>query len=166
MPRGLVGCHGHGAFPVFATPDGTGPGHDRGVSGLEVAPDLVIPEGELVWRFGPSSGPGGQHANRSNTRAELTFHIAGSAVLDADRRRVLLDRFGTSVTVGADDERSQRRNRELARRRLADRIRDALTVEPRRRPTRPTRTSRQRRVEDKRRRSETKARRRRPSEDD
>lgn len=136
------------------------------MSDLEVTSDLVIPDAELVWRFGPSSGPGGQHANRANTRAELVFDVAGSAVLDAGQRRRLLDRFGSTVRVGADDERSQARNRDLARRRLAERIRDALTVDAPRRATRPTRASRKRRVRAKRRRSETKARRQRPSLDD
>jgi ribosome-associated protein len=136
------------------------------VSDLEVTPHLVIPDAELVWRFGPSSGPGGQHANRSNTRAELTFDIARSEVLGDSQRRRLLERFGPVLTVGVDDERSQARNRDLARLRMADRLADALRVARPRRPTRPSRSSARRRVDAKRRRSQLKDQRRRPSSDD
>ena len=125
-----------------------------------VTADLTVPESELAWRFGPSSGPGGQHANRSNTRAQVTLDIGGSPSLSEEQRRRLMDRFGATITVGADDERSQRRNRDLARRRLADRLREALHTDPPRRPTAPSRAARARRVEDKRRRGDLKRQRR------
>jgi ribosome-associated protein len=131
-----------------------------------VTADLTVPESELVWRFGPSSGPGGQHANRSNTRAEVTLDISGSPSLTTAQRRRLLGRFGPTITVGADDERSQRRNRDLARRRLADRLRDALHTDPPRRPTGPSRAARARRVDEKRRRSELRQQRRPPARDE
>lgn len=127
---------------------------------------LVIPDLELSWRFTPSGGPGGQHANRASTRAELTWDLAGSTVVPAERHRLLLARLGPSVTVVADDERSQARNREAAERRLAQRVREASVVARDRRPTRPTAGSRRRRLADKRRRSEDKRLRRQPGADD
>ncbi len=127
---------------------------------------LIIPDAELSWRFSPSGGPGGQHANRSNTRAELTWDVAGSTAVDESRQRLLLDRLGTSCTVVADDERSQSRNRDAAERRLAQRVREALLIERPRRATRPTAGSRRRRLEDKRRRSQDKRLRRRPDRGD
>lgn len=127
---------------------------------------LVIPDTELSWRFSPSGGPGGQHANRSNTRAELTWDVAGSTSVDEHRHRLLLDRLGTSCTVVADDERSQARNRDAATRRLAKRVREALVVERTRRSTRPTAGSRRRRLDGKRRRSQDKQLRRRPGHND
>lgn len=127
---------------------------------------LTIPDVELSWRFTPSGGPGGQHANRANTRAELTWDLAGSTVVSGDRHRLLLRRLGPSVTVVADGERSQSRNRDAAERRLAQRIREASVVAPPRRATRPTAGSRRRRLADKRRRSEDKRLRRRPTSDE
>ncbi len=126
---------------------------------------LTIPDAELSWRFSPSGGPGGQHANRSNTRAELTWDLVGSTVLVGERRERLLARLGPTVTVVADDERSQARNRDAAERRLAQRVREASIVERARRATRPTAGSRRRRLDDKRRRSQDKQLRRRPDRD-
>ena len=99
-----------------------------------------------------SGGPGGQHVNTSNTRAEVTFDVAGSPSLPDWARERLASRLGPVVTVAASDRRSQARNRELALARLAARLGAALDVAPARRPTRPTRASQQRRVEAKRRR--------------
>lgn len=132
---------------------------------LPVMPGLVIGAGELTWRFGPSSGPGGQHANRAHTRAEVSWDVLASVAVDDARRARLLDVFGPVVTAAASDERSQKRNRDLARRRLAERVAAALHVDPPRRPSRPTAASRKRRLEDKRRRSELKSGRRPPSPD-
>lgn len=126
---------------------------------------LTIPDAELSWRFTPSGGPGGQHANRSNTRAELTWDLVASTVLEGARRQRLLDRLGPSCTVVADDERSQVRNRDAAERRLAQRVREASVVERPRRATRPTAGSRRRRLDEKRRRSQDKQLRRRPDRD-
>jgi ribosome-associated protein len=123
---------------------------------------LVIPPAELEWRFSASGGPGGQHANTANTRAELVFDVAGSAVLSSRQRDLLLERLGPSVRVVASDERSQARNRQLALDRLAQRIDDALRVERPRRPTAPTRASKERRLRAKQLRSARKQERRPP----
>ncbi|MEZ5141944.1 MAG: alternative ribosome rescue aminoacyl-tRNA hydrolase ArfB [Acidimicrobiales bacterium] len=125
-----------------------------------------IPRRELVWRFGPSGGPGGQHANRAHTRAELRFDVEASSALTPRQRQRLVDRLGPVVRVVADEERSQQRNRDLARRRLRLRLAGALHESPRRRATRPSRSSVERRLTAKRRRGETKRGRRwRPEAD-
>lgn len=133
---------------------------------LDVRPGLVIPDAELEVRFTPSGGPGGQHANRSNTRVELMWDIAASAVLDESTRARLVARLGESVRVVVDDERSQLRNRELANERLRARLLSALHQEKPRRKTRPSRSSQRKRVDGKRRRSRVKEQRRRPGMDD
>ncbi len=121
---------------------------------------------DLVERFTTSGGPGGQHANRSQTRVELSVDLRTCAGLrDADRAR-LRARFGDRVVVVAGEERSQTRNRQLARRRLAALLRNALAVRRPRRATRPTAASQTRRLEAKRRRSQQKRDRRRPSDGD
>ena len=127
---------------------------------------LTIPDAELAWRFTASGGPGGQHANRSHTRGELLWDLAASTVLPAARRRLLLSRLGSPVSVVADDERSQARNREVAQRRLAQRVREASVVAKPRRATRPTAGSKRRRLHAKRQRSQDKQLRRRPGSDD
>lgn len=126
---------------------------------------LVLPLAELSWRFSRSGGPGGQHANTSDTRAEVRFDIAGSPSLGPRQRARLQERFGAEVRVVASDERSQARNRDLALERLADRLAEALRVTTPRRPTKPTRASDRRRLEAKRRQSSRKADRRRPAAD-
>lgn len=132
---------------------------------LVVRPGLTIPAQEIDERFTTSGGPGGQHANKAATRVELRFDIAGSAVLDDHQRRILLAAFGDDVRVVVDDERSQIRNRGIARERLAGRLANALVPQRPRRPTRPTLGSKRRRLDAKRQRSETKANRRRPHGD-
>jgi ribosome-associated protein len=119
---------------------------------------------EIAFRFSRSSGPGGQHAQKSSTRAEALFDVEGSSALtDAERRRVL-ERLGPVVRAVAQDERSQLRNRELATDRIIEQLREAVRVRRKRRPTKPTAASRQRRLEEKRRQSQTK-RLRRPPDD-
>jgi len=132
---------------------------------LAVAPGLLIPAAELEERFSTSGGPGGQHANRARTRVELRFDVAGSAALTERQRALLRERVGDEVVVVAEDERSQLRNRALARERLAARLRAGLAPRRARRPTRPTAASRRRRLEAKRRRAEIKRSRRPPCED-
>jgi ribosome-associated protein len=132
---------------------------------LRVSGSLRIPDRELSWRFTRSGGPGGQHANTSDTRAEVRFDVAGSPSLGPRQRARLLERLGPEVRAIAADERSQARNRELARRRLAARLADGLRIETPRRATRPTKGSVQRRLESKRRQSARKADRRRPGLD-
>ncbi len=114
---------------------------------------VVIPLDELVWRFTTSGGPGGQHANKTSTRAEVRFDVASSPSLGPRQRARLLERLGPTVRVSAGEERSQSRNREVALRRLAARLADGLHREPPRVPTKPTMGSKIRRLEDKRRQS-------------
>lgn len=133
---------------------------------LPVNSSLSIPDGELLWAFSRSGGPGGQHANKSNTRVELTWEIVSSEVLSPSQRRRLIDAFGAELRVVADDERSQARNRSLAAERLAERVAEALKPVKSRRATKPTRGSKRRRVEAKRRNSQQKQLRRKPTRDD
>jgi ribosome-associated protein len=115
-------------------------------------------------RTNRSSGPGGQHANVTESRVEASFDVLASATLtDAQRERIIA-MLGPLVSAVAQDERSQTRNRELALQRLAQRLAAALTVPRQRRPTRPTAASRERRLADKRLRTKRK-RERRPPED-
>ncbi|HVM64958.1 MAG TPA: alternative ribosome rescue aminoacyl-tRNA hydrolase ArfB [Acidimicrobiales bacterium] len=120
---------------------------------LRVTPGLRVPAGELVWRFTGSGGPGGQHANTANTRVELTWDVATSSAPGPRQRAVLLERLGPTVRVVVSTERSQARNREIALERLRARVAGALRARPVRRPTRPTRASQERRLEEKRRRA-------------
>ena len=117
---------------------------------------MSIPLDELSWRFSASGGPGGQHANTSNTRAEVRFDIAGSPSLNEVQRERLLARLGNEVRVAASDERSQARNRALALERLKDRLAENLRVEAPRRPTKPSKGARTRRMEAKTQRGELK----------
>ncbi|HTV10232.1 MAG TPA: alternative ribosome rescue aminoacyl-tRNA hydrolase ArfB [Acidimicrobiales bacterium] len=137
---------------------------DGGGDGLEaplrVSRHLLIPPRELEWRFSASGGPGGQHANTSNTRVELIFDIEGSTVLGPRQRARLLARLGPAVRLTASEERSQLRNRQAARQRLAQRLADALRPERPRTPTAPTRASQERRLREKRLRSARKQERR------
>jgi ribosome-associated protein len=131
---------------------------------------ITIPPEELAWRFSRSPGPGGQSVNTADTRAELSFDVAGSAVLPPElKRRALTALEGRLtegvLTIAASEYRSQLRNREAAAGRLAELLTEA-TAPPKapRRPTKPTRASRERRLADKQRRSQTK-RLRRPADD-
>jgi len=136
-----------------------------GAPHLLVSRSCRIPLDELTWRFDASGGPGGQHANTSNTRAEVRFDVAGSPSLGPRQRARLLERLGPVVRVAASDQRSQSRNRDLALERLAARLADGLRIDPVRRPTRPRPGARAARLDDKKRRSETKRLRGRPDDD-
>jgi ribosome-associated protein len=132
---------------------------------IRVTRSVVLPLSEVDFRFSRSSGPGGQHAQKSETRVEAVFDVESSqALTDAQKRRVI-GRVGPVLRAVAQDERSQLRNRELALERLVEQLRRALRVERRRVPTRPTEASRERRLEEKRRRSSTKQLRREPPPD-
>jgi ribosome-associated protein len=129
---------------------------------IRVTRSVVLAPDEIELRFSRSSGPGGQHANTAETRVEARFDVESSTALtDAQKRRVLA-KAGPVLRAVAQDERSRLRNRELAVERLVEQLREALKVERRRVATRPTRASRERRLEQKRRRSETKKLRRPP----
>jgi ribosome-associated protein len=123
---------------VPAIRTGTG-GRGGSPGGIQVPGGPFIPESELRWRYSASSGPGGQHVNTSNTRAEVVFDAAASSALDDDQRKLIVERLGAVVRVVASNERSQWRNRKLAADRLAERLADALEIPPERRPTRPSR---------------------------
>jgi ribosome-associated protein len=133
---------------------------------LQVTPAVRIPFEEIAVRFDTSGGPGGQHANRSQTRVELTFDAAASTSLSETQRERIVHQLGSIVTSGAGDTRSQTRNRELAFERLATKLADALHEDPTRRSTRPTRSSKVKRLDAKRRTGQRKALRRPPSVND
>ncbi len=129
---------------------------------LHVRPGLSIPLDELEVRATRSSGPGGQHANVTASRIEASFDVRASSTLTDEQKRRVMARCGPIVRAVAQDTRSQRRNRELALERLAGRIAGALVVRRPRKPTRPTRGAKERRLDQKRRRGETKRLRGRP----
>jgi ribosome-associated protein len=143
------------------------PGRD-----LEVRPDLVIPAEELRETASRAGGPGGQHVNKASTRVTLRWNAAGSAVLGPARRARLLQQLASRLTrsgeliVHAARHRSRARNRELARERLGELVRNALAQRRPRRETRPTSGSRESRLSSKRRRSALKRGRARPGADD
>lgn len=135
---------------------------------LEVRSNIVIPASELSWRFDTAGGPGGQHANRAASRAELSFDLAASPSVPDRLRSRMIENLGTRVhngivTVSVDESRSQWRNRAVARKRLARLLRDASRDPERpRRPTKPSRRAKARRREAKRHRSKTKHLRKSP----
>jgi ribosome-associated protein len=115
---------------------------------------------EIAFRFSRSSGPGGQHAQKSSTRTEALFDVADSAGLSEAERKRVLAKLGPVVRAVAQDERSQLRNRELAADRIVEQLTEAVKVRRRRRPTKPTAASREQRLDEKRRRGATKRLRR------
>jgi ribosome-associated protein len=133
---------------------------------LKIDERLSIPLGEVELRASRSSGPGGQHANVTASRVEAVFDVRASSALDEAQRARLLERLGPVVTAVAQESRGQARNRELALQRLAEKIAAALVVPRSRRPTRPSRAARRRRLESKRQAGERKRARRRPTAED
>ncbi|HEV8234624.1 MAG TPA: alternative ribosome rescue aminoacyl-tRNA hydrolase ArfB [Gemmatimonadaceae bacterium] len=133
---------------------------------LVVNRGLSIPLAEIELRASRSSGPGGQHANKTESRIEAVYDIMKSTAPTDSQRSKILKKLGPVVRATAQDERSQLRNRELALTRLGQRLAEALIVRRNRVATKPSRAAKQRRVAEKRARSETKTARRRPSADD
>ena len=133
---------------------------------LKIDARLAIPLAEIELRASRSSGPGGQHANVTASRVEAVFDVRASGVLDEAQRDRLQQRLGPVVTAVAQESRGQARNRELALERLAEKIAAALVVPRRRRPTKPSRAARQRRLERKRQAGERKRQRQRPAADE
>jgi ribosome-associated protein len=135
---------------------------------ITVRPGVVIPERELAWRFSRSSGPGGQSVNTTDSRVELSLDVVNTTALSARLRERALERLADRLvdgvlTVSASEHRSQLRNRQAAEERLAETLRSAIAPPSRkRRPTKPTKASVERRLGDKRRRSDVKQTRRRP----
>jgi len=133
---------------------------------LEIAEGLDIPRSELEYRATRAGGAGGQHVNTSSTRIELRWNVTRTGALDDERRARVSARLATRIDgegwlrVVSSARRSQQQNREAAEARLVELVRGALTVQKRRRPTRPTRASKEERIREKRKRSETKRMRR------
>lgn len=138
--------------------------------GLRVAAGVTIPESELAWRFSRSSGPGGQGVNTADSRVELVWDAAASSALSPLQRERLLDRLSSRLvngvlTIAASEHRAQLRNRDAARARLADVVADALRPPPPpRRPTRPSRGAKERRLKEKQRRTDVKQLRKPPTD--
>jgi len=131
---------------------------------IQVTRTVAIPVSEIELRFSRSSGPGGQQAQKSETRVEAIFDVEASSALGPAQKARVLRTAGPVLRAVAQDERSQLRNRELAVERLVEALREALRVPRPRRRTKPTAASRQRRLEQKRRRGETKQLRRKPED--
>jgi ribosome-associated protein len=130
---------------------------------IYVTRSVSLPVDEIELRFSRSSGPGGQHAQRSETRVEALLDVERCSALTPVQKKRVIARAGPVLRAVAQDERSQWRNRELAVERLVEALRRALRVERRRRPTAPTAAAKERRLDQKRRRSETKRLRRPPT---
>jgi ribosome-associated protein len=131
---------------------------------IRVTRTVAVPRTEIELRFSRSSGPGGQHAQKSETRVEALFDVEASTALSETQKRRVVARAGPVLRAVAQDERSQTRNRELATERVIEQLRDALYVPRRRVATRPTAGARERRLEEKRRRGSVKRLRRPPDE--
>ena len=129
---------------------------------ISVTRSVAIPLEEIELRVSRSSGPGGQHAQKSETRVEAVFDVEASETLSPAQKRRVMTRAGPVLRAVAQDERSQARNRELAVERLVDRLREALRVPRKRVATKPSAAARERRLEEKRRRAQTKRLRRPP----
>jgi ribosome-associated protein len=131
---------------------------------IRVTRSVRVPLSEIELRTSRSSGPGGQHAQKTETRVEAVFDVEASGALTESQKRRVLAKAGPVLRAVAQDERSQARNRELAVERLAETLRQALRVPRRRVPTAPTAASRERRLQAKRRQAERKRQRRPPDE--
>jgi ribosome-associated protein len=127
---------------------------------IRVTRSVVLPRAEIELRTSRSSGPGGQHAQKSETRVEAIFDVEGSSALTEGQKRRVLAKAGPGLRAVAQDERSQLRNKELATDRLVAMLRAALHVERKRVPTKPTKAAKERRLDDKRRRGDVKRLRR------
>ena len=129
---------------------------------IRVTRSVAIPAAEIELRFSRSSGPGGQHAQKTESRVEAVFDVEASTALSPAQKRRVLAKAGPILRAVAQDERSQWRNRELAVERLVETLREALRVERKRVPTKPSAAARERRLDEKRRRAQTKRLRRSP----
>jgi ribosome-associated protein len=129
---------------------------------IRVTRSVLLPVSEIQFRVSRSSGPGGQHAQKSSTRVEAVFAVEASTALTEAQKRRVVGRSGAVLRAVAQDERSQARNRELAVERLVEKLREALAVPRRRVATKPSAKARERRLEGKRRRARTKALRKPP----
>jgi ribosome-associated protein len=133
----------------------------NGSESIRVTRTVTVPLAEIGLRMSRSSGPGGQHAQKSETRVEAVFDVEASTALSPAQKKRVVAKAGPVLRAVAQDERSQLRNKELAVERLTEVLREALRIPRKRRPTKPTAASKERRLEEKQRRSETKRLRRR-----
>jgi ribosome-associated protein len=129
---------------------------------IRVTRSVTLPVAEVDFRTSRSSGPGGQHAQKSETRVEALFDVEASAALTETQKRRVVAKAGPVLRAIAQDERSQLRNKELALERLIEHLRAALYVERQRKPTKPSKAAVERRLEGKKRRSKTKKLRQQP----
>ena len=136
-----------------------------GRESIRVTRSVSLHPDEIELRVSRSSGPGGQHANKAETRVEAVFDVEVSASLSAAQKRRVVARAGPVLRAVAQDERSQARNRELAVERLVAKLAEALRVERRRVATRPTRAAEERRLAEKRRRAQVKRTRAQPDDE-
>ncbi len=152
--------------PRAGLADGYGQGMNGDDARLRVSPTLVIVPSDLIWRVTTSGGPGGQHANVTRSRVELSFDVESSISLGPRQRARLIEKLGAVVRVSAGDTRSQARNREIALARMGERLAEALRQDAPRRATKPGVGAKRARVDDKRRRGDVKRGRGRPREAD
>jgi ribosome-associated protein len=131
---------------------------------IRVTRTVVVPPGEIRLRTSRSSGPGGQHAQKSETRVEAIFDVEASSALSDTQKRRVIAKAGPVLRAIAQDERSQLRNKELAVERVVEALREALRVPRHRTPTKPSKAARERRLSEKKRRGETKKLRRPPGD--
>jgi ribosome-associated protein len=136
----------------------------NGSESIRVTRSVIVPLAEIELRTSRSSGPGGQHAQKSETRVEAVFDVGASSSLSERQKQRVLAKAGPVLRAIAQDERSQARNKELAVERLTEVLREALRVPRRRVPTGPSAAARQRRLDEKKRRAETKRLRRPPGD--
>jgi ribosome-associated protein len=154
MSRRLDGGGSGAEVPALPVPE----------RGIRVTRSVSLPFSEIELRVSRSSGPGGQHAQKSSTRVEALLDVEASSALSDTQKRRVVGRAGPVLRAIAQDERSQSRNRELAVERLVEKLRAALFVPRRRKPTKPTAASRERRLAAKKRRGEKKRLRRPPTD--
>ena len=133
---------------------------------LVIGRSVTIAASEMTWRFSASGGPGGQHANTSNTRVELVIDLESVAHITPVARERLIARYGSEISIAASEHRSQYQNRRAALQRLDTMLRSGIVVQRNRVATKPTLGSKRRRLDDKRRQSERKADRRSPGRSD
>src|SRR5438874_1642489 len=133
-----------------------------GSESIRVTRSVVLPLAEIQLRTSRSSGPGGQHAQKSETRVEAVFDVESSSALTETQKKRVVGKAGPVLRAIAQDERSQLRNKQLALERLVEQLRAALYVERKRKPTKPSKAAVERRLEAKKRRADTKKLRRSP----
>jgi ribosome-associated protein len=141
-------------------------------SRLQITPNLAIPESEIEFTASRSGGPGGQHVNKTSTRVTLSFDVENSEALTREQKNMVWARLGNRMTgegvlkATSAETRSQFSNRELAKKRLAEMIAEALTPPRKRKPTRPSKAAKERRIQEKRKVGEKKALREKPGTED